>query len=229
LWNSRRYDEQTDLYYYWNRHYKADIGSWLGRDPIEEKGGYNLYGFVNNEPLMNWDMYGNISRAKCKELASNIENLSSRVALLKNKLRKLKCKVPKPSCIFCCNKRILPFQAFYIPRSRLGKLLPRRIWLCYKNINSTSQFIQSYQHKLVHAVQDCEGRVKHNDCDNAVCNEIQAYLNDGGCSTRFRTPAGVRDCVERGADGSARVIYGNYAKALRRAKALYSSCSTSIF
>ena len=30
----------------------------VGRDPIEEGGGYNLYGFVGNEPVGRWDMYG---------------------------------------------------------------------------------------------------------------------------------------------------------------------------
>ena len=51
LWNSRRYDFDTELYYYKYRHYKSDIGRWLGRDPIEEWGGYNLYGFVQNSPF----------------------------------------------------------------------------------------------------------------------------------------------------------------------------------
>ena len=36
MWNSRRYDADTNLYYYKYRHYKSDIGRWLGRDPIED-------------------------------------------------------------------------------------------------------------------------------------------------------------------------------------------------
>ncbi|MDB9742091.1 hypothetical protein OAB00_04505, partial [Akkermansiaceae bacterium] len=39
LWNSRRYDADTELYYYKYRQYKSDIGRWLSRDPIEEWGG----------------------------------------------------------------------------------------------------------------------------------------------------------------------------------------------
>jgi len=57
LWNSRRYDEQTD-YYYKYHHYKAEIGRWLGRDPIGEWGGFNLYRVVNNSRLSYWDVYG---------------------------------------------------------------------------------------------------------------------------------------------------------------------------
>ena len=49
-WNSRRYDNESGLHYYKYRHYKADIGRWLGRDPIEEDGGYNLYCLLYTSP-----------------------------------------------------------------------------------------------------------------------------------------------------------------------------------
>jgi len=34
------------------------IYRWLSRDPIEEDGGLNLYGFVDNEPIGLVDMLG---------------------------------------------------------------------------------------------------------------------------------------------------------------------------
>jgi len=34
LWNSRRLDEVTGFYLYKYRHYSAELGRWLGRDPI---------------------------------------------------------------------------------------------------------------------------------------------------------------------------------------------------
>jgi Protein of unknown function (DUF2778)/L,D-transpeptidase catalytic domain len=34
-------------------HYDPNIGRWISRDPIEEQGGVNLYGFVANDAL-NW-------------------------------------------------------------------------------------------------------------------------------------------------------------------------------
>ncbi|MDB9742063.1 RHS repeat-associated core domain-containing protein [Akkermansiaceae bacterium] len=55
LWNSRRYDADTELYYYKYRHYKSDIGRWLSRDPIEESGGINLYAFVKNISHTNYN------------------------------------------------------------------------------------------------------------------------------------------------------------------------------
>jgi RHS repeat-associated protein len=51
-------DEETGLIYYGFRFYSYSMGRWLSRDPIEEKGGINLYGFVGNDPLNNVDNKG---------------------------------------------------------------------------------------------------------------------------------------------------------------------------
>jgi len=51
-------DTETDLLYYGYRYYSPSLGRWLSRDPIEEQGGLNLYGFVNNDPVNRWDRLG---------------------------------------------------------------------------------------------------------------------------------------------------------------------------
>ena len=51
-------DTETGLVYYGFRYYQPGLGRWLGRDPIEEKGGLNLYGFVRNNPVNSWDLLG---------------------------------------------------------------------------------------------------------------------------------------------------------------------------
>jgi RHS repeat-associated protein len=43
-------DDETDLLYYGYRFYNASTGRWLSRDPIEERGGLNMYSFVVNTP-----------------------------------------------------------------------------------------------------------------------------------------------------------------------------------
>ena len=40
------------------RYYSAELGRWLSRDPIGERGGYNLYGIVDNNPVDIWDFLG---------------------------------------------------------------------------------------------------------------------------------------------------------------------------
>ncbi len=51
-------DDESDLLYYGYRYYNPSTGRWLSRDPIEEKGGVNLYSFVNNRPVGTVDALG---------------------------------------------------------------------------------------------------------------------------------------------------------------------------
>ena len=51
-------DFETDLVYYGYRYYSPDLGRWISRDPIEEQGGFNLYAFVNNDPVNKFDILG---------------------------------------------------------------------------------------------------------------------------------------------------------------------------
>jgi len=44
--------------YYGFRYYDPVTGRWPSRDPIEEKGGLNLYGFVGNDGVNAWDLLG---------------------------------------------------------------------------------------------------------------------------------------------------------------------------
>ena len=45
-------------YYYGFRYYDPVTGRWASRDPIEEEGGLNLYGFVGNDGVNAWDYLG---------------------------------------------------------------------------------------------------------------------------------------------------------------------------
>ena len=51
-------DSETGLYYYGYRYYDPGHGRWLNRDPLEEQGGINLYGFVGNDPINAIDPLG---------------------------------------------------------------------------------------------------------------------------------------------------------------------------
>ena len=51
-------DDESDFLYYGYRYYNPSTGRWLSRDPIAEKGGRNLYGFVSNDPLNKIDPEG---------------------------------------------------------------------------------------------------------------------------------------------------------------------------
>ena len=51
-------DSETGLYYYGYRFYVPSLMRWLNRDPIGERGGENLYGFCDNNPVANCDKDG---------------------------------------------------------------------------------------------------------------------------------------------------------------------------
>ena len=51
-------DEETQLAYFGYRYYNSDTGRWLNRDPMEEKGGINLYMYINNIPIFGIDFLG---------------------------------------------------------------------------------------------------------------------------------------------------------------------------
>jgi RHS repeat-associated protein len=43
---------------YGYRYYSAELGRWIGRDPIREEGGVNLYAFVKNNSVNSYDILG---------------------------------------------------------------------------------------------------------------------------------------------------------------------------
>ena len=49
--SSKEVHPQTGMYYYGFRFYEPNLQRWTSRDPIEEMGGINLYGFVGNDPM----------------------------------------------------------------------------------------------------------------------------------------------------------------------------------
>lgn len=51
-------DDETDLIYYGYRYYSARDGRFINRDPVEESGGLNLYGFCGNDGVNQWDYLG---------------------------------------------------------------------------------------------------------------------------------------------------------------------------
>jgi len=51
-------DPETGLVYYGYRYLRTLDGRWTSRDPIEEKGGANLYGFAKNDPCDYYDYLG---------------------------------------------------------------------------------------------------------------------------------------------------------------------------
>ena len=57
-YSTKPYIPELGLYYYGYRFYSPRTGRWISRDPIQEDGGLNLYGFVGNDPVNAFDYLG---------------------------------------------------------------------------------------------------------------------------------------------------------------------------
>ena len=56
--STKYYDAESGLTYFGRRFYLPSLRRWLNRDPLEEQGGVNLYGFCGNNALVNLDKDG---------------------------------------------------------------------------------------------------------------------------------------------------------------------------
>jgi len=56
--STRYFDDEAGLYYFGHRFYSPRIARWLTRDPIEERGGMNLYTYCGNNALFYYDKDG---------------------------------------------------------------------------------------------------------------------------------------------------------------------------
>ncbi len=61
--STKYHDEETGLLYYGYRYYAPRWGRWLSKDPIGERGGVNLYGMCNNNPVSIVDVDGRSTHA----------------------------------------------------------------------------------------------------------------------------------------------------------------------
>jgi RHS repeat-associated protein len=61
--SSKFYDDEVGLVYYGMRYYSPSLGRFTNRDPIEEAGGQNLYGFCGNDPVGRVEFKGMVTVA----------------------------------------------------------------------------------------------------------------------------------------------------------------------
>ena len=94
--SSKYLDDETGLYYYGYRYYSPATGRWFSRDPVEEDGGYNLYGFIVNDGVNKWDFLGeahgcnNIKGDQFKSILDKLKDcLDNNGKLIDKQVRKL--------------------------------------------------------------------------------------------------------------------------------------------
>jgi RHS repeat-associated core domain len=74
-------DAETQFVYYGHRYYVPILGRFLNRDPIEEEGGINLYGFCGNDGVNYYDYLGLDSQSDNKSFAEEAERAAREAAM----------------------------------------------------------------------------------------------------------------------------------------------------
>jgi len=105
-------DSESGFVYYNFRYYSPKLGRWLSKDPVEEKGGLNLYVFVGNDGIGTWDLFGLCITGSCTTPANTHSSSDSAPDL---KVRESCCggKEYDPSKECCVNKEIRDFKPQY--------------------------------------------------------------------------------------------------------------------
>jgi RHS repeat-associated protein len=57
-YTARKFDTETDLYYYRARYYDPSDGRFVNEDPLKFTAGMNFYAYVKNQPIDFLDPYG---------------------------------------------------------------------------------------------------------------------------------------------------------------------------
>jgi RHS repeat-associated protein len=58
--STKEWHEKSGLVYYLYRYYEPGLQRWINRDPIQERGGVNLFGFTYNTPINLFDRDGRV-------------------------------------------------------------------------------------------------------------------------------------------------------------------------
>lgn len=73
--STKYFDKETNLYYYGYRYYSPQVGRWVNRDPMGERGGLNIYASVYNSGINNVDFLGMKPTEcyRCDEMKKNYD------------------------------------------------------------------------------------------------------------------------------------------------------------
>lgn len=146
------------------RFYNPDTGRWFQRDPIGERGGINLYGFVENQPCDLYDYLGMATVAAWNCCQAAKLRLFRRYTMDVLELVALGCiDGNKVRCSSNCPDR---------SRGQIGGYNPEDGGICIDPSADDRQMEITWKHEVQHAQDQCLRPIR--DCDECIRNEIRA-------------------------------------------------------
>ena len=82
--STKPYCPLTGIVHYEMRPYSPPLGHFLPRDPLDEEGGVNLYGFCGGDPVNKWDFLGMFTPSRDQQIKEHFKELKEQ---LKNQLK----------------------------------------------------------------------------------------------------------------------------------------------
>ena len=178
----------TDYAY---RYYDPVTGRWPSRDPIEERGGFNLYGFVGNNGTNRQDLFGlndadddavNKRLSSCTDSVKKVFDKASQtdplLGTLFKKAKEFGCE-HDIECV-CCPKE--SGQAYQLNQTLYFCLreYEAAAWLKGGDIDklsNDSEFIGYINHEYIHLIDECLRKKGISTCEELLCTEIRAWRN----------------------------------------------------
>ena len=167
-------DDVTGVLKYLHRPLGISSGTWLSRDPIEEEGGMNLYGFAENCPVSNTDVIGLDASQGFGDFGRFLSGLGNRdryygpndpiTSDLKNSIgiQKELATAGEMLHLHCCNKTSIqnPYHfTFSLIGAGWGKATPAILTIATLSSGANTAFIGSFNgyYSLLH-IDCCKGK-----------------------------------------------------------------------
>jgi RHS repeat-associated protein len=169
-------DNETGLIYFGYRYYQADVGAWLGRDPLPARRDLNLYGLTRNSPANAVDYLGLDSLSTCQALAMAANNgRATGNKTIDDLVKQIAATITCNFIISCKSKCVDSKCASTTTTDSDGTPLgtSSKISICFDG-KTDAEIASTIAHELQHAMQDCKGNTAK-DCSSCLCRELQAY------------------------------------------------------
>ena len=108
--STKYFDSEIELYYYGYRYYSPELGRWISRDSIEERGGLNLYAGNRNNFIIYIDPFG----LQCKKTYGVGVNWRAEVAAYGGIGGSASLEVSGTIYDCCCDTDLIPSDAYEI-------------------------------------------------------------------------------------------------------------------